>query len=480
MAEKPNILFLMTDQMQGQVLRPDHICQTPHFDKLIERGVRFDRAYTPNAVCSPARASLMTGLLPHNHGVLEVTHVVDDDQCVLRTEHTHWAQQLEGAGYHTMYFGKWHVERSNDLAQFGWHVNGVSGGDLFREHRNVVMANAKPASYSLRKDNELPEGYQKSILYGVTDQPVEQRGMGIITSLAEQHLKDALKVDAPWCCFVSVTEPHDPFICGEEAFAKYNVDDIELCPNVHDDLMDKPNIYRKAGLTWEDFTDQHKKEAAACYYASITEIDEQFGKLIQQVEDAGQLENTIVVLTSDHGELLGSHGLYCKNYSGFEEVYNIPLVMAGPGIAHGDVSDSRVGLHDLCPTLLDLVSANMIDVVDSTSFVPVLKSPQTESQNFQKGFAEYHGGRFRVTQKVVYDGAWKLVMNGFDFDELYNLDEDPHEMKNLAGDTAYKDRLRALTKYMWQVIRDTGDQSVWNSQYPVLRVAPFGPEILND
>ncbi|MFT5368713.1 MAG: arylsulfatase A-like enzyme [Candidatus Latescibacterota bacterium] len=480
MPEQPNILFLMTDQMQGQVLRPDHVCQTPNFDKLIKRGVRFDRAYTPNAVCSPARASLMTGLLPHNHGVLEVIHVVDDDQCVLRKEHPHWAQRLEAAGYQTMYFGKWHVERSDDLTQFGWQVNGVSGGTLFGDFRKEVMADAKQPSFSLRQDNEQPEGYEKSILYGVTDQPVAQRGMGITTGLAHRHLEEAVQGDAPWCCFVSVTEPHDPFICGEEAFAKYDVDAIELCPNVFDDLNDKPNIYRKAGLTWADFTDRQKKEAAACYYASITEIDEQYGRLIDLVEKAGQLDNTIVVLTSDHGELLGSHGLYCKNYSGFEEVYNIPMVMAGPGVSNGQVSDARVGLHDLCPTLLSLVDLDIIDVVDSKSFASVVRDPEGASGNFKKGFSEYHGGRYRVTQRVVYDGGWKLVMNGFDFDELYNLDDDPYEMTNLIDVVEHRDQLRNLTKYMWQVIRDTGDRALWNSQYPVLRVAPFGPEILKE
>ena len=123
---RPNILFLMTDQMQGRVLDPGNPCLTPHFDRLAARGVRFPRAYTPNAVCSPARASLMTGLLPHSHGVLEVTHCVDDDQCNLRTEHPHWAQRLQAGGYRTGYFGKWHVERSNDLRRFGWEVDGGS------------------------------------------------------------------------------------------------------------------------------------------------------------------------------------------------------------------------------------------------------------------------------------------------------------------------------------------------------------------
>ena len=122
MSSKPNILFLMTDQMQGRVLDNLNPCKTPNIDKLAARGMRFTRAYTPNAVCSPARASLMTGLLPHNHGVLWVTHSVDDDQGMLRDDKAHWAQRLTGSGYKTGYFGKWHIERSGELDRFGWQV----------------------------------------------------------------------------------------------------------------------------------------------------------------------------------------------------------------------------------------------------------------------------------------------------------------------------------------------------------------------
>ncbi|MEM7131439.1 MAG: sulfatase-like hydrolase/transferase [Chloroflexota bacterium] len=477
---KPNILFLMTDQMQGRVLDPDSPCITPNIDRLMVGGVRFPRAYTPNAVCSPARASLMTGLLPHSHGVLEVIHCVDDDQCCLRTEFPHWAQRLEEAGYRTGYFGKWHVERSNDLTQFGWQVDGNSASELFQSKQAQVGGKGKDeANFSLKKTNDLPGGYKKSLLYGVTGVPAEERGVGITTDLGLEFLQEAVHGDAPWCCFVSITEPHDPFVTGEDTFAQYDVDQIPLQPNVHNDLSNQPNIYRKAGKTWHDMDDRQKKEAAACYYASITEIDQQYGRLIDFLETSGQMENTIIIFSSDHGELLGSHGLYCKNISGFEEVYNIPLVMKGPGIPQGVVSQAIVGLHDLAPTLLDLCDIETIDVPDSTSFVEALQDPSGNMGKFSRGFAEYHGGRYRVTQRVVWNGWWKLCLNGFDFDELYNLEADPFEMSNLADDPAYEEQLHALTQYAWEVIRDTGDRALFNSHYPILRWAPVGPGILD-
>ena len=222
----PNILFLMTDQMQGRVLEPENPCQTPHLDRLAARGVRFRRAYTPNAVCSPARASLMTGLLPHNHGVLFVVHTVDDDQAALRSQHPHWAQRLTEAGYRTGYFGKWHVERSNELGRFGWQQqDGLSG-----------QTDWSAANFSLERFLESPPGYEPNRFYGVCDLPAAARGMGKKTDAALNFLDTALGEGAPWCCFVSFTEPHDPFYCHEDAFAQYDVESIPLPPNVDNDL----------------------------------------------------------------------------------------------------------------------------------------------------------------------------------------------------------------------------------------------------
>ena len=154
------------------------------------------------------------------------------------------------------------------------------------------------------------------------------------------------------------------------------------------------------------------------------------------------------MLTSDHGELLGAHGLYCKNVSGFEEVYQIPLVIAGPRAGRGVVSQARVGLHDLAPTLLELAGMAPIGAPDARSFRTVL-ADEDRAGEYTRGFAEYHGGRYRLTQRVVWDGAWKLVWNGFDFDELYDLEHDPYEMNNLIDDPGRQERVEALMRYAW-------------------------------
>ena len=406
----------------------------------------------------------MTGLLPHNHGVLYVVHTVDDDQAVLRTQHPHWAERLTEAGYRTGYFGKWHVERSNELAQFGWQQQG--GQDMRQDWDSV--------NFSLERFLESPPGYEPNRFYGVCDRPAGERGMGKKTDEALGFLDTALEEDAPWCCFVSFTEPHDPFFCHEEAFAQYDVDSILLQPNVHNDLSGQPNLYKRSAQAWSDWTDREHREAAACYYASISEIDEQFGRLLARVESAGQLDNTIVVLTSDHGDFLGAHGLYCKNIGAFEEAYNIPLVVAGPGVAEAEVSDARVGLQDVGQTLLELVGTQPLGEIDGRSFAPVLASPQ-DTSDYQQGFAEYFGGRYIISQRLLWDGDWKFVHNGFDYDELYNLAADPFEMNNLAQDPAHAERLAAMTRRMWEIVIESGDHSLFNTHYASMRMAAVGP-----
>ena len=162
---QPNILLFLMDGVQGRLMRPEHPCHTPHFDRLAERGMRFSRAYTPAPTCSPARASLMTGLLPHNHGVLQVEHAVDADQCLLRSDRTHWAQHLTQVGYATGYFGKWHVERSDALENFGWQAHRVLGRGAHRTHSMQGGGSDVPLDPALTHYLEGPDGHNPCLLY---------------------------------------------------------------------------------------------------------------------------------------------------------------------------------------------------------------------------------------------------------------------------------------------------------------------------
>ncbi len=474
---KPNILFLMTDQMQGRVLEPGHSCPTPNFDRLIRRGVRFDRAYTPNAVCSPARASLMTGLLPHSHGVLWVTHCVDKDQGNLRNEYPHWAQRLADNGYRTGYFGKWHVEHTEMPGSFGWQVDGSMHSRMFTDYVNKTRGNVTPdTDYSLVRYNDQPEGYKATVHYAVSDYPVNLQPVALVTDLAKTFIQQA--GDEPWCCVASCQEPHDPFVCSQQSFDMLDVDSLPLAPNWNDDLDGRPGLYRKCARVFAGMTDRQRQEAAACYYGRIIDIDRQYGRLLDLLEKNGQIDNTIIVLSSDHGELLGAHGLYCKNISAYEEVYNIPMVLAGPGIAQGQTSRARVGLHDVGPTLLEMACAAPLGQVHGRSFADVLRHPTAQNDRFNQGFAEYFGSRYMLSQRVFWDDDWKLVLNGFDFDELYDLERDPYELNNLIDDPACKDRIREMMTHVHRIMKETGGKSIMGANYPPLRLEPYGPQII--
>lgn len=472
--KKPNILFLMTDQMQAKAFNNSE-CITPNLDKLKQKSLNFTKAYTPNAVCSPARASLMTGLLPHNHGVLSVTHTVDKDQFVLRKS-PHWAERLKEAGYNTGYFGKWHVEHSENPSLFGWAVNGSMKSELYKERKRTLKTKALWEIDDFSRSLEIKnDGYNTSLFAGVCEGTPSERDLGLSVCLAHEFLDTATKEDAPWCCFVSVLEPHDPFVCGKIAFNKYDENQISLDDNLFDEGRDKPGIYRKAARIWKDFSEEDHRFTRTCYYASITEIDEQYGTLIDRLVKEGLWDNTLVIFTTDHGEMLGSHGMYCKNFSACEEIYNIPLLIGGGKIREGE-SDVRIGLHDIAQTILDFVGLNTIDTTDSRSFTSVLRG-DAPPQNSDEGFAEYFGTRVFLTQRVIWKGDWKYVFNGFDEDEMYNLAEDPLEMRNLIENSLYKDKQKELLQIMWKKVKETGDKTLLNTQYPILQIASHGPNI---
>ena len=474
---KPNILIILADGMQAGTVDPGHPCLTPNIDALADRGVRFHNAHTTCPTCSPARASLMTGLLPHNHGVLEVEHGRDNDQCVLRTEHPHFAQRLSTAGYRTGYFGKWHVERTQDVTQFGWQEGIVKGA----EHvKGIGKGDQGPRTFELDESLtgyvEGPRGYKRILHWGVTDTPLDERYPGLTAADAGHFLTECLDKSDPWCCCVSFSEPNEALIVGRDTWDRYADQDIPLPENFFDDMSGRPNIYQREQQIGHDISEDHWRAARACYFGRITELDGIVQRLTAMVDDAGQLQNTIIVFMADHGRYVGAHGFDAHNFGAFEEIYRIPLIVAGPGVAAGRTCDAQVSIADVGATFCELGQAEQFDVPDSQSFGSLLAEPQAETPNFETGYAEYHGTRFPLMQRILWQGPWKFVFNGFDFDELYNLKDDPYEMHNRANDTDQQPRIESMMSEIWRRVRDTGDRAIHESHYFSMRLACVGPE----
>ncbi|MCO6452297.1 MAG: sulfatase-like hydrolase/transferase [Caldilineales bacterium] len=462
----PNLLFLITDQQRADTVSPGAPCLTPHLDALVARGIRFERCYTVNPICSPTRASLFTGLLPHSHGMVDVTHAVPTYRASLVPDLDFWPRALQEAGYHTGYYGKWHVERSNRLEDFGFDAYEVA-----RFHRLAGLVQ-QDDDFVLRKTASQP-GYDDFLLYGVVDAPPESTAEYEIYSEGLRFLEQALaQPDQPWALFLSTEAPHDPYIALSRYYERYDPAAIVPPPSFDDDLSARPGIYRRIqrvwdGLAWDDFA-----QATACYYAACSLVDEQIGRIITFLEQAGQLDNTLIVFTSDHGDYMGAHRLMLKGIPAFEEAYRVPLILAGPGIPAGSRSDAIVSLLDLAPTLVHLTTGGDFPG-HGRSLAPLLDGDGSEWRN--EAFAECHGQRFNYTQRILWQENLKYVFNGFDEDELYDLAADPHELYNLADEPASHPNLKSMAARMWQIMHETGDTNMTQAQYGMFRFAPVGP-----
>lgn len=410
----------------------------------------------------------MTGLLPHNHGVLEVEHGRDPDQCVLRTDKPHFAQRLSENGYATGYFGKWHIERSNKLEQFGWKTSVVKGS----QHHNQ-LGKGKESSVPSTDPNlsgylEGPSGYRRILHWGVTDTPPEERYHHATVDQVIDFLQNA---EEPLCACASFSEPNETLIASRSTFEQYDPSTLPLPATLRCDFAGQPALYRREQSIGQHLSDDYWRHARACYFSRITELDTEFGRLMDHLKRSGRLDNTVVIVTSDHGRYVGGRGFDAHNIGAFEEIYRIPLIISGPGVATG-ICDATVNLQDLCPTLCQLSGAEPISTPDSKSLIPQLRDPDVEAG---VAYSENHGSRFRLTQRILWDGPWKFVFNGFDYDELYNLESDRDEINNLISDPEHQARADTMMSKIWQRIQETSDRTLEESHYFSLRLGRVGP-----
>ena len=472
MADRPNVLFLMTDHNNSQTMAPGSQCIKPNLDALAAQGVRFDRFYTTNAICSPARASLMTGVYPSTHGMWDVTHGQRPEWLdVPASRFAYFSMNLAEAGYRNAYFGKWHVEQSNRLEQFGWHEYDVECGRMLGPARR--SSHIESSAVIVPK-----EGYRDYLLAGVGDgiddvtHPAFDKGIDFIRRHAESD-----RSDQPFFCFVSVVEPHDPYIPPKRFFDMYDLDKVRLSPTLRDEPDGKPDIVKRMRSVWDGMTDDDWRRVSASYWAVLSYIDSEVGRIVDVLKETGQYDNTIIVFTSDHGDMMGGHGLVTKGIgTPYEEVYNIPLIIRTPETTSGREDTSTLtSMVDLAPTLLDMCGAEPLEGAQGRSLRPVIEGTANPDE-WRDAYAEFYGQRFVYTQRIVWDGDWKYVFSPGGIDELYNLGDDPHERNNLADDPAHRGRLVEMTKRMWRKMKEIGDDSLFNSQYATLRTAPVGPD----
>jgi arylsulfatase A-like enzyme len=281
----------------------------------------------------------------------------------------------------------------------------------------------------------------------------------------------------PFCCFVSTSEPHDPYYPPQKFYEQYERATLPLSPTLRDEPTGKPEIVRRLRQVWQGLTEDDWRHVTAAYRAEISFLDSEVGRILDALRATGQYDNTIIVFTSDHGDMQGGHGLLTKGVgTPYEEVYNIPLILRAPGGPHGrEDAQTVTSLVDVSPTLLDLCGVASLPRAQGRSLRPVLEG-RANAADWREAYAEFYGQRFVYTQRITWHDRWKYVFSPGGVDELYDLQADPHERVNLAGNPAHAATLIEMTQRMWRKMKAIDDRSLLQSHYATLRLAPVGPE----
>jgi N-acetylglucosamine-6-sulfatase len=445
---KPNVLFILCDDIRWNAMScAGHpTLKTPNIDRIANEGVRFANMFCTTSLCSPSRASILTGLYAHTHGV--VNNFTD-----LPTTLVHWPMRLREQGYETAYMGKWHMGEDNDMPRpgFDFFATHKGQGKYFDTEWNINGAGSK-----------VIPGYYTTI---VTDMALDW--------LKKDH------AGKPWALCVGHKAPHS-FYTPEEKYA-HVFDSVRVpYPDSAFHLEDKPSWIKERLYTWhgiygplfewrKKFPDDRPeavKDFEAMvhgYWGTILSVDDSVGRLLKYLEDTKQLENTIVVFMGDNGLLEGEHGMVDKR-TGHEPCLRIPLLVRYPGLAKGKVIDAQALTIDVAPSLLELCGAKPLANIQGKSWVKLVRDGDPAWR--KSWFYEYnYEKQFPYTPNVraVRTDEWKYIHYPHGdgspdryIAELYNEKTDPDELHNLINDPQQASRIAELKTQLSQLMNETG------------------------
>jgi len=482
---RPNILIFMTDQQRGDTVLPESPAHMPNVARFREDGLTFAEAYCPSPHCCPSRATFFSGLFPTRHGVWNNVEVGNTLSRGLNDGVRLWPEDLRDAGYQLSYSGKWHVSAEETPAHRGFRTTRpvkASSPVQPGQHRPAPRAyewepyieGAGRAQPSARSEGQiLRPGYGTYTHYGEKENPFRD---GTVVEEAMADLRQKKASDGPWCAYVGTLGPHDPYFVPSRFLDRYPLDEIALPPSFHDRMADKPALYRRTRGRFDQLSEREHREAIRHYLAFCSYQDHLFGELLKALDETGQAENTLVWYLSDHGDYMGDHGLWCKGLPCFRGAYHVPAIARWPkGIRQpGRRIEQYVSLADFAPTFLEATGLQPERSFAGRSLLPFFRGESPPDWR-DALFTQSNGNELYGIQRSVTTRRWKYVYNGFDFDELYDLERDPHETKNLADDPAYIEIVHQMCRRMWRFACDQKDVCV--NSYIMVSLAPFGPGV---
>lgn len=426
----PNILFLMTDEHRYDVagFAGDPVVRTPVLDRLAAGGAVFDNAYTPSPICIPARQSLMSGQLPRTHGCL----VYGQD---LAPGHETFARTLARHGYATVACGKLH-HRGADQMQ-GWTrrigSEAVLGPDAI-ENQADEYADRVPSLAGV-KWNDAKEVRRAGVGRGplvAQDEYTLTGALDFVEDYFTDPYYDRPTPAQPLLLKVSLNQPHYPYLADHDRFSYYL---NRVTPYLDEPVSPHPFLCRRQVRPGVDATERELRRATAAYYAMLENADAMFGRLIAALEHQGQdLDDWIVVYTSDHGEMLGQHGIWEKQKF-YEASVRVPLIIRWPRRFGARRIERNVNLCDLFATLAELVGHPAPKGLDSRSLVPLLHGRPVP-------WPDESVSHFGESNLMIKQGGLKYQYYGDAMPEvLFDLDADPSERTDVVADPDYADVL---------------------------------------
>ncbi len=424
MTQKPNFLIFMVDQLAGTLFAdgPADFLHAPALRRLSNEAVNFTNAYCASPLCTPARASFMTGQLPSRNGVY-------DNAAELAADIPTFAHYLRQAGYRTMLSGKMHFVGADQLhgfeerlttdiypADFGWTPDWTRPDERidwwYHNMSSVTNAGVAATTNQLEFDDDV--AYQaKTRLY----------------RLAREDRQ------TPFCLTVSFTHPHDPYVARQRFWDLY--DDEVPMPRTGELSADQHDAHSRRLLAVSDranytISDAHIRRARRAYFANVSYLDSLIAEILETLKAGNLDENTVIVFCSDHGDMLGERGLWYK-MSFHEPSIRVPLFVHAPGRFRPSRVDEPVSTLDVLPTLVELAGGDaddLADDIDGASLVPLLNGRHQPNRTVLAEFAAEGAVDPLI---MMRDGRYKYVFGNADGAQLFDLSDDPQEMRDLAG-----------------------------------------------
>jgi choline-sulfatase len=428
MSNHTNFLVIISDEHRKDAMgcAGHPIVKTPNLDALAARGTMYDAAYTPSPMCVPTRAALAAGDWVHKTG--------NWDSATPYTGHPRsWMGQLRDAGREVVSIGKLHFRSGEDDNGFSeeilpMHVVGGVGWAV-----GLLRENPPPYDSAAELAGDVGVGPSTYTDYDLA-----------ITDAAEAWLADPARQEHPWAAFVSLVSPHYPLTCPEEWSALYDPADMDLPVGYGQDIPDHPELRNiKDFFHYDDYFDEQKmREAKVAYYGLTSFMDDCVGRVLKALEESGQLENTVVLYVSDHGDMMGDQGFWTKQVM-YEASAGVPMIAAGPVVPAGHRVATCTNLVDIAATAREVCAVPEDDASAELPGMSLRNIANAPDDLDRTGFSEYHDGGSKTGTFMVRWGHWKYVHYVGHSPQLFDLNTDPHEQVNRAVDGVNDPEVRA-------------------------------------